>query len=177
MRERRYLTEPEVLQLIAAARRGRYPDRDSLLIELMYRHGLRASEAVGLRWSDIDWRRDRILIRRKKNGRTGTHPLSNSEQARLQTLRDANDAPEYVFAGERGPMHRQNVNRIVAEAAKTAELPVRVTPHSLRHACGFELADRKVDVRRIQQYLGHRSVSSTILYTDLAGRALDDIWG
>lgn len=174
---RKYLTGAEVQRLLEAATRGRYPLRDRLMIQFAYRHGLRVSELVDLRWSDVDFERGRVLIRRLKNGRTGTHPLNDQEKRDLKALRSSYEGSEHIFPSERGGrMHRQNVNRILGETAKQAEIPLRVTPHSLRHACGFELADRGVDTRRLQQYLGHRSILSTVVYTDLAGRALDGIW-
>lgn len=174
---RKYLTKAEVERLLGAATRGRYPLRDRLMIQFAYRHGLRVSELVNLQWSDVDFDRGRILIRRLKNGRTGTHPLSDPEKGDLEALKRSHEPSMYIFPSERGGcMHRQNVNRILAEIVKQAEIPIRVIPHSLRHACGFELADRGIDTRRLQQYLGHRSILSTVVYTDLAGRALDGIW-
>lgn len=174
---RKYLTGAEVERLMGAATRGRYPLRDRLMIQFAYRHGLRVSELVDLRWSDVDFDRESILVRRLKNGRTGTHPLTQQEKRDLESLKRSHEDSEYIFPSERGGrMHRQNVNRILGKVASKAEIPVRVTPHSLRHACGFELADRGTDTRRLQQYLGHRSILSTVVYTDLAGRALDGLW-
>lgn len=176
-RKRRYLREDEVLQLIAAAGRGRYPARDRLMILLAYRHGFRCSELVALEWADVDLQRGRLLCRRLKNGRDTTHPLSQREQDDLKALKLSNGGNRYVFTSERGgKMHRQNFNRILTTIARDTDIAINVTPHCLRHACGYELAAKGTDTRRLQQYLGHRSILSTVIYTDLAGTALDGIW-
>lgn len=72
-------------------------------------------------------------------------------------------------------MSRSNVNRLLTEIGERAGLP-NVTPHSLRHACGYELAMRGIDTRRLQIFLGHRSIHSTTIYTDLAEHATDSLW-
>ncbi len=175
--ERKYLTEPEIERLLDATNRGRHRERDCLMILMAFRHGLRVSELVALEWSSIDFARGRVFIHRLKNGRSGTHTLSDRELSALEALKQANESSRYVFTSNRGTkMQRTNVNRILREATKAADIPVRVTPHRLRHSCGFQLADRNVEVRRIQQYLGHKSILSTVIYVDLAGRALDSIW-
>lgn len=174
---RKYLTASEIEKLLAAAKRGRYPDRDRLVILLSYRHGLRVSELISLQWSSVDFEQRRIFIHRVKRGRHGSHTLSHEENSALEALKKSHDGSGYIFTSERGgPMFRQNINRIVSEIAKGADIAINCTPHVLRHSCGYQLADKRVETRRIQQYLGHRSISSTVIYTDLAGRALDDIW-
>ena len=175
--QRKYLTVSEIDQLLVAANRGRYPDRDRLIILLSYRHGLRVSELIALQWSSVEFEKGRIYIHRMKRGRHGTHTLSQDEKSALEALKKSHDGSGFIFTSERGgKMYRQNVNRIIDEIAKNTDIAINCTPHVLRHSCGFELADRGIDTRKIQQYLGHRSIMSTVIYTDLAGRALDDIW-
>ena len=173
---RKYLTAPEIEQLLAAAQRGRYPDRDRLIILLSYRHGLRVSELIALQWSSVDFERGRIFIHRLKRGRHGTHTLSQDEKSALEALKKSHDGSGFIFTSERGgKMHRQNVNRIIGEISKNTDIAINCTPHVLRHSCGYQLADKRVETRRIQEYLGHKSILSTEVYADLAGRALDNI--
>ncbi len=175
--QRKYLTASEVEKLLLAADRGRYPNRDKLIILLAYRHGLRVSELIALQWSSVDFERGRIFIHRLKQGRHGTHTLSKVESSALEALKKSHDGSGYIFTSERGGrMHRQNVNRIIKEMAKSTDIAINCTPHVFRHSCGYALADKQVETRRIQQSLGHKSILSTVVYTDLAGRALDDIW-
>src|ERR1700760_394062 len=85
---RKHLTPEEARRLITAAgKRGRYPERDRLLVRLTYRHGLRASEAVGMRWSDINLDDATLYVRRAKNGISGTHTLDKDDVRDLRELR------------------------------------------------------------------------------------------
>ena len=72
---RQYFTESELARLIKAAKDGRYGHRDSTLILLMARHGLRVSEAVDLEWSQIDFTRAHLHVRRLKGGTASVHPI------------------------------------------------------------------------------------------------------
>jgi len=167
--QRKYLTASEIEQLLVAAKRGRYPDRDRLIILLSYRHGLRVSELIALQWSSVDFERGRIYIHRMKRGRHGTHTLSQDEKSSLKALKKSHDGSGFIFTSERGgQMHRQNVNRIIDEIAKNTDIAINCTPHVLRHSCGYQLADKRVETRRIQQYLGHKSILSTVMSIWLA---------
>jgi integrase len=85
---RRHLRPEEAAKLIAAAGKcGRYPDRDRLLVRLAYRHGLRASEAVGLRWDAFDLDGGSLTIGRAKGGRTSTHTVARDDLSALRKMR------------------------------------------------------------------------------------------
>jgi integrase len=75
LRTREHLTEREVERLIEAARQNRYGHRDATMVLLAYRHGLRASEVVDLRWDQVDFNRAVLHVRRVKQGTPATHPL------------------------------------------------------------------------------------------------------
>jgi integrase len=80
VRERRHLRPEEARKLIAAAgKRGHYPFRDKVLVRMLYRHGLRASEAVGMRWSAIDLDNGILHVERSKGGKVSTHSLDRDE--------------------------------------------------------------------------------------------------
>jgi integrase len=169
LRTREYLTETEVDALIAAAKTNRWGHRDALMILLAYRHGLRASELVGLRKEQIDFTGSRIHVRRVKNSDDSTHPLTGKElRALRQQIRDNPNAP-YVFVSERGtPFNPISFTQIVEKAGKKAGLNIKCHAHMLRHACGFHLANSGQDTRSIQAYLGHRNIQNTAVYMQLA---------
>src|SRR5262245_6259301 len=76
LRKREYLTPAEIDKPIAAAKHGRYGQRDATLILVAYRHGLRATEIAELEWSQVEWGRSPALhVRRKKNGKPAVHPI------------------------------------------------------------------------------------------------------
>jgi integrase len=92
-RSREYLTEREVERLIEAAKQNRSGHRDATAILVAYRHGLRASEVVVLRWDDIDLATGRLHLRRAKGGDASVHPISARESRLLRKLlRDADIA-------------------------------------------------------------------------------------
>lgn len=128
VRSREYLTPSEVEKLLkAAGRRGRYGQRDACLILVAYRHGLRVSEVVSLRWDQIDLRAGHLAVRRAKNGTPSTHPLQGDELRVLRQL--AREWPEnggFVFVSERGgPMGTEGVRKMIVSDQRT-HLPGRL---------------------------------------------------
>src|SRR5262245_7644943 len=79
LRTREYLTEAEVERLMKAATRNRWGHRDSTMILVAFRHGLRASELVDLRWDQVDFRSATLHVRRVKQGTPSTHPILGDE--------------------------------------------------------------------------------------------------
>jgi integrase len=169
-RSREYLTGDEIAKLLQAAKAvGRYGQRDRTLIMMMYRHGLRVSEAVSMRWDQVDLEGGMLAVVRAKNGVPSTHPLRGPELRELRELRRTWPDSPYVFVSERGgPMTTSNVRRLIARLGKEAGLAFPAHPHMLRHALGFKLANDGHDTRAIQLYLGHRNIRHTVRYTDLA---------
>jgi integrase len=179
-RTREYLTPDEVERMVAAARRagGRLAERDALLIMTAYRHGLRASELIALRWEQIDLKAGVLHVARLKHGSPSTHPLRGPELRALRaSKREQGGTMPYVFTSLRGgPMTRRTVHYVVAEAAKAAGIEFPVHPHMLRHATGFYLANAGQDTRAIQLYLGHKNIQHTVRYTELAAGRFKDFW-
>lgn len=170
LRTREHLTPREVQQLQrAAARSGRYGARDAALILIGYRHGLRVAELVALRWDQADMRSGLLHVNRVKSGQPSTHPLRGPELRALRELRRQYPDSPYVFCSERGgPMTTSNVRKMVARAGREAKLGFPVHPHMLRHSTGYTLANAGQDTRAIQLYLGHRSITHTVRYTELS---------
>src|SRR5215472_5215870 len=103
LRTREYLTEAEVERLMAAARKNRWGHRDATMILVAYRHGLRASELVDLRWDQVDFRTGSLHVRRVKQGTPSTHPILGDELRALRRLqREQEPKSPFVFTSERG---------------------------------------------------------------------------
>jgi len=169
LRSREYLSPDEVDTLMeAAGKLGRHGHRDRSLILIAFRHALRVSELVALRWDQVDLKQGLLHVNRSKNGTPSSHPLRGPEIQALRRLkRDYPDTP-YVFVTERrGPVTTAAVRKIIARAGKAASLGFPVHPHMLRHACGYKLANDGHDTRAIQalhgaqEYPAHGSVHRT----------------
>lgn len=178
VRGREYLRPDEVTLLLEAARKmGRHPQRDRTLILLMYRHGLRVSEASELRWHQVDWKLCQMHVNRKKAGKPSVHPLGGDEVRLLRALRRERPDHPFIFVGELGtPLSERSIHRIVARAGELARLDFLVHPHMLRHGCGYYLAAKGVDTRTIQDYLGHIDIKHTVQYTQLASEQFEGLW-
>ena len=174
------LTRDEVTSLLRAAKkRPRHGARNHAMILLAYRHGLRASEVVGLRLSDLDLSTGTIYCRRAKNSRSSLHPMKPDEVAALEkVLRDRKlQSVDYVFQSERAErMCRSAFWRVVAQAGNRADLPVKAFAHLLRHSCGYFLANKGCDLRLIQDYLGHKQIQNTVRYTALNPARFAGLW-
>jgi type 1 fimbriae regulatory protein FimB/type 1 fimbriae regulatory protein FimE len=143
---------------------------------MMFRHGLRVSEAVDLKWDQIDLKAARVHVNRIRNGNPSTHYLEGDELRALRKLKREYDSP-FLFVTERGgPLTRSTVNKLVERAGRFAGLEFPVHPHMLRHACGFALANKGLDTRLIQDYLGHKSIAHTVRYTQLATDRFRGLW-
>jgi len=179
-RRREHLTPDEVERLIRAARRagGRTAERDALLILIAYRHGLRASELIALRWDQIDLKAGLLHVSRLKSGSPSTHPLRGPELRALKSWRRAQgDGRPYLFTTMRGgPMTRRTVHHVIAQAGRRAGIEFPVHPHMLRHATGFYLANQGHDTRAIQLYLGHKNIQHTVRYTELSPARFKEFW-
>ena len=177
-RSREYLTPAEVEKLLQASSKvGRHGARDRTLILLAYRHGLRVSELVALRWEQIDFKAGLVHVSRLKNGLASTHPIRGVELRALRELRRAYPDSPYVFVTEReGPMTPATARKLIARAGELAKLPFPVHPHMLRHACGYKLASEGQDTRAIQQYLGHKNITHTVRYTELSPERFKGFW-
>jgi type 1 fimbriae regulatory protein FimE len=176
-RPREYLTEREIEKLIDAARSNRWGHRDATAILLAYRHGLRASELVALRWDDIDYQTGKLHVRRAKGGLASVHPLGGKELRALRRLQRETPDGIYIFMSERSaPLSVTGYQRMVARAGKAAGFPFLVHSHALRHSTGYKLANDGQDTRAIQHYLGHRSIASTVRYTALAPDRFKHFW-
>jgi integrase len=178
LRTREYLTEAEVERLLKAAKGNRWGHRDATMILVAYRHGLRASELVDLRWDQVDFRTGSLHVRRVKAGTPSTYPILGDELRALRKLqREQEPRSPFVFTSERGaPFSTAGFARMVERAGRAAKFSIKAHPHMLRHACGYKLANDGHDTRALQAYLGHRNIQHTVRYTELSPTRFKDFW-
>jgi integrase len=177
-RTREHLTTPEVEKLIEVAKTGnRHGRRDALMILLAFRHALRASEVVDLRWEQVNFETALLHVRRVKNGTPSTHLLTGREMRELRRHQRERPQSPFVFVSERGaPLTAPGFSRMVERTGVAADLGIRVHAHMLRHSTGFKLANDGHDTRSIQGYMGHANIQNTARYTALAPGRFKDFW-
>jgi len=161
-----------------------FPERETLIFELLYGSGLRNAEMIGLRLGDVNVSQAAALVRGK--GKKERYvPLSD---AALQALRSylprrahilqqfkrTHDALLINLRGEQ--LTTRSVGRIVKQIAVAKGLPEDVHPHTLRHAFGTHMLSEGADLRAIQELLGHSRLSTTQRYTHLSMRQVMDVY-
>ncbi len=160
MSDRKHLVFAEVEKLLEVAKGSRNAARDRCLLLLMFRHGLRVSEACGLRLSQVDTESRVLHVKRLKQGLSTTHPLRSDEIKAIkiwltERAKMKPDTDAFFISERRGPLSRKTAWVMIRHYEELTGLPLPAHPHVLRHACGFALADQGADTRLIQDYLGH----------------------
>jgi type 1 fimbriae regulatory protein FimB/type 1 fimbriae regulatory protein FimE len=178
VRAREYLTGAEIDRLIAAAGNNRHSHRDATMILVAYRHGLRVSELVTLRWDAVHFSQGQLHVNRAKNGSPAVHLIPGIELRALRRLkREQDPASPFVFTSERGsPLTSAGFRKLIARLGVAAKFKFLVHPHMFRHSCGFKLANEGHDTRSLQAYLGHKNIHHTVRYSELTSARFKDFW-
>ena len=179
--KRDFLTQTELDQLLNVAKKGRHGVRDYCIILIMVRHALRVSELCRMRVSDIDLETGRIFIARLKNSLSTEQPLAGDEKRALRAwlrVREENKifANELFVNQQRSPLDRKSLFVQFGRLGLKANLTIKVTPHILRHTTGFLLANKGIDSRTLQDFMGHRNPSNTARYTRVASKRFENLW-
>lgn len=180
---RKHLTTGEVDRLIEAAKTTRHAARDRCLLLLMFRHGLRVSEALRMTLSQVDLEGKTLHVARLKKGFSTSHPLRGEEIRALRAwladrekLLHGQDSPFLFLSERRKRLDRRTVWAALQRLSEIAGLSLQAHPHMLRHACGYALADQGADTRLIQDYLGHRNIQHTVRYTASNPARFERLW-
>ncbi len=153
-----------------------FPERDRLMLELLYGCGIRNSELTGINVDDIRLSSEIILIRGKGKkeryvpfGESAAQALAAYVPQRLKTLTDTNKNTSALLINQRGGrLTTRSVGRIIKRIAVAKGLSPDVHPHTLRHAFGTHMLEEGADLRAIQELLGHERLATTQRYTQLS---------
>lgn len=173
------LTRDEVEKLLALASVEKTPLglRDLALLELLYATGMRASEIVHLSIDSVDLVRNtvRCMGKGRKERLIPLHEMAQNtlkryiKDGRPFLLRDAGERT--LFINHMGhPLTRQGLHFLVQNYAQAAGLGAGVSPHTLRHTFATHLLDSGAELREVQQFLGHASISTTQIYTEVSSQ-------
>lgn len=182
MKQRKFLTRSEIDSVLEECKKGRYPQRDFCMLLMCFIHGFRVSELCRLSLHDIDLKSKIIYVRRLKGGLSTSQPILEQEFNALtdwlearKTWREA-DQPWIFLSQKTGAISRQQVYGLLKRYGEKAGVSIAAHPHMLRHSCGYALADLGRDTRLIQDYLGHRNISHTVIYTASNSKRFYHMW-
>ncbi|MUM52699.1 tyrosine-type recombinase/integrase [Klebsiella variicola] len=179
---RKYLTSAEVNHLLNIISKESVSTRDYCMVRMAFLHGLRVSELTSLKIDDYDPLSNIIYIRRLKGGLNTSHPLLPDESISLELwLKERTSNPgaslPWIFLSRQGKkMSRQRFYQIIKFYGELSGISISIHPHMLRHACGYSLAEKGNDTRIIQDYLGHRNIRHTVIYTATNHYRFKKIW-
>lgn len=173
------LSEEEVDKLLDVKLTDDYSYRNKAMLELMYSSGLRVSELINLKVTDIDFEMNLVRVY-GKGSKERIVPLGDYA---LDSLREyinnhrggllKKQATDYLFLNSRGTnMTRQAFFKIIKKQAFEAGIKSEISPHTLRHSFASHLLTHGADLRTIGELLGHADVSSTQIYTHLSNAKL-----
>lgn len=148
---------------------------DRALLELIYSSGLRVSEVISLRLSDVDTE-TRVLTCTGKGSKTRKVPVGSAAvewlNLYLPVRRSLETTSDLLFVSNTGrPLTRQYVHKMIREYAGQCGL-TNVSPHTLRHSFATHLIQNNADIRSVQQMLGHADISTTQIYTHITSEHL-----
>jgi type 1 fimbriae regulatory protein FimB/type 1 fimbriae regulatory protein FimE len=180
VRAREHLEEREVFRLIDSAgmvgktikdgRPSPNGERNSMMLFMAFRHGLRVSELTSLSLEQVLWDSSELYVKRVKGGVPSTHTLTPKEMKYLKKLGRKTGLIFLNTHCER--LSNSSVDKMIALAGKRAGFTFRVHAHMLRHSCGYCLANNNTGLLQIQAWLGHSNIQHTIGYTKLSTTAL-----
>ena len=166
------LSRDEVSKIIAVTKNNKH----RLMIAIAYGAGLRGSEVINLRVEDIDIAGLSLMVREGKGGKDRISILPEKLKNDLQNLVAGKRGDEYLFESERGGrLTTRTAQTVFIKSLNLAGIKKAATFHSLRHSFATHLLENGVDVRYIQQLLGHASITTTQLYTKVTSPQLKNI--
>lgn len=183
-REINFLTEDEVQSIINAPLEYEKNDlikkRDYCILEMLYSTGLRVTELINLKRSQIDSETKQFSVRWKWSKIRAIFMTEKAKTALVEYLKTRSDDSEYLFislsANSRwNKLSRNSVEDIVKKYKNFAWIKKKVTPHTLRHSFATSLLKKWADIRAVQSLLGHSSITTTQIYTHVDDRYLQSV--
>jgi len=142
--------------------------RDKALFGFIYLYGLRVSEAILLKLTDVDLEKKRINIRRIKDGISGErHLFASAERLLRKYLKVRLNTGDSIFTGRQGDITRQRAFQLFKGYAKRAGLDPRYSVHCLRHSIATHLLEAGEGIEFVRDHLGHRNIQNTMIYAQI----------
>ncbi len=167
------LTKEEVKRILE----GLDNRKSKLMVSLIYACGFRVSELTNLKVNDINFEEKTGHVRQAKGkkDRIFNIPSFLIEDLKFQVERQRSKEQEYLFTGPKGRLTSRNLQKIVSSASEKVGIQKEVHCHTLRHSFATHLLENNVDIRKIQELLGHSDLSTTQIYTHISTEELKKI--
>jgi len=167
------LTKEEVKKLLSSIENK----KSKLMLSLLYACGFRVSELVNLKINNINFDENigHVIQAKGRKDRIFNIPLNLKKTLMKNAEKQKQDSEEHLFSGPKGKLSERNIQKIMKKAAEKAEIKKDVHPHTLRHSFATHLLENNVDIRKIQELLGHADLSTTQIYTHLSKEELKKI--
>ena len=147
--------------------------KNRLMVELMLTAGFRVSEICKLRWTDLRYRDNKILIKEGKGGKDRNLFIPESLMLRLKGYKEEAPKSVFVFATRTGqPQNRSTLNTLVKTYARKAGIEKNVYNHLLRHTALTDLYSRTKDIRQIQVIAGHQNIQTSQIYIRISSEEI-----
>jgi len=167
------LTKEEVKKLIDTLDNK----KSKLMISLIYAAGLRVSELLNLQVNDLNFQEKIGHVKQGKGrkDRVFNIPEFLMDELKIQAENQKSRQEEPLFSGSKGKLSSRNIQKIVRLAGKKADIQKQISPHTLRHSFATHLLESGVDIRKIQELLGHKDLSTTQIYTHISNEELKKV--
>ena len=166
------LSRTEIQKLIESVKN----EKHRILLSLAYAGGLRVSEVISLKIADIDFDTLSLHLKSAKGQKDRVTPFSEKLKNELKRLIVGKENSDFVFESERGgKLTERSAQKIFEKALRLSGVMKNATFHSLRHSFATHLLENGVDVRYVQELLGHKNISTTQRYTQVTNLSLKNI--
>ena len=159
------IAKKDILKILQKANNTKHKS----MIALTYSSGLRVGELIDLKIGDIDSSRMVVHVKSAKGNKDRIVPLSEKTLHMLRGYYKEFSPKHYLFEGQKGGKYSaSSFNKLLKAATKRAGINKKITAHTLRHSYATHLLEKGTDIRVIQKLLGHNSIKTTMIYTQVA---------
>lgn len=172
-----YLPKVLSVQQVDATLRATENLKHIALLYALYGHGVRLNEVLSIRLDDLLWDRNQIFVQQGKGNKDRYVPMSQEFKSLMQLYIHTYKPQYWLFEGQdqKSQYSKRSVQQVVSQCAKKAGVPIKVTPHMLRHSYATHLLDVGTQLPYIKELLGHKDIKTTMIYTHVTTASIENV--
>ncbi|MBK8622344.1 MAG: tyrosine-type recombinase/integrase [Saprospiraceae bacterium] len=172
-----YLPKVLSVQQVDATLRATENIKHIALLYALYGHGFRLNEVLNIRLYDLLWDRNQIFVHKGKGNKDRYIPMSQEFKSLMQLYIHTYKPQYWLFEGQdqKSQYSERSVQQVVSQSAKKAGVPIKVTPHMLRHSYATHLLDVGTQLPYIKELLGHKDIKTTMIYTHVTTASIENV--